>query len=410
MVTLLALFVGLGSGQQVHATLTPPPQPLIAGHAWNATLVVRPQPRSAPRLTARPVTGKQIAFRARRVGHGRYKVRLVLPRTGRWRISARIGRSTKPLRTVTVSPLPPPTSPLPGGTAFRVCGGARQPYLQYGLALGFGSAWVACREQGEVQRIDVTSGQVLAHIRVRASVSTVSAGEGAVWAITLGGSTLYRIDPQTNRVAAEISLGGRVPYLWAGAGAVWAADDDNNALIRVDPGSNQRVMTVPVGNGAAGFAFDGSYLWVLNHRENTLDRINPADNVVYRANSAIAPPDTAAAERITFFGGALWVTGRGIDLLRVSTPDGTVLGQTEIGGGGIAVVSDAANLWMAAADADADRRGDPIASAVLELDQSGAVTRTVAPTRRLFADGLAAADGQVWVFDAVAGLLVRLPA
>lgn len=361
-------------------------------------------------MIARSPSGRQVAFGARQVGRGRYRVRIVLARTGRWRISVRIGPSEKRLRTVTVSALPPPTSPLPGATAFRVCGGARQPYLQYGLTVGFGSVWVACREQREAQRIDVATGRVVAHIPLRASVSSVSAGEGAVWAITNGGSILYRINPQTNRVAAEIALGTGVPYLWAGAGAVWAADDAGNALIRIDPQSNQRVASVPVGNGAAGFAFDGSFLWVLNHRESTLDRIDPTSNTVTRMGSPLAPPDSAAAERIAVFGGVLWITGRGLDLLRVSRANGDVLGQTEIGGGGIAVAADGANLWVAAAGADADRRGDPEAGAILEVDQSGAVTSSVAPTRRFFVDGLAVADGQVWMFDAVAGLLVRLPA
>ena len=136
-------------------------------------------------------------------------------------------RASSALRSVTVVPVPPPTSPLPGATAFRVCGGNAEPYLQYGLALGFGSAWVACRSQSEVQRIDRATGQIVAHIRLPGvSVWSVAAGEGAVWAISLRGSTVYRIDPLTNQVAAQIPLDAGVPYLWAGGGAVWAADDD----------------------------------------------------------------------------------------------------------------------------------------------------------------------------------------
>jgi hypothetical protein len=61
-------------------------------------------------------------------------------------------------------------------------------------------------------------------------------------------------------------------------------------------------------------------------------------------------------------------------------------------------------------EAAADLRGDPIAAGVLRLDASGAVTRTVIPTRQFFVDGVALAGGQLWLVDAVAGLLVRLPA
>jgi hypothetical protein len=349
-------------------------------------------------------------FGSRRIGRGRYRVRLVLKRIGRWQLSARIGRSSTRLRAVTVRPLPPPTTPLPGASVFRVCGGARQPYLQYGLAAGFGSVWLACRERNEVQRIDVATGAVQARIRLPGvAVWSVVAGEGAVWAIALHGSTVYRIDPVANRVAAAISLEADVPYLWAGGGAVWVADDAGRAVLRVDPQTNLQVARIPVGDGPAGFAFDGSFVWVLNHRENTLDRINPMNNMVTLTTDPLGGMN-AAAERIAVFGGVLFVSGRGLDLLRVSTPNGTVLSETEIGAGGINVQSDGANLWVVPAEAAADLRGDPIAEAVLRVDASGAITKRVVPTRQMFVDGLAAAGGQVWLFDAVAGLLVRLPA
>jgi streptogramin lyase len=275
--------------------------------------------------------------------------------------------------------------------------------------VGFGSVWIACRNRSEIQRIDPVTGGVQARIRVPGiALWSVVAGEGAVWAIALHGSTVYRIDPGANRVAAEIGLVADVPYLWAGGGAVWAADDGGRSVIRVDPQTNREAARIPVGDGPAGFAFDGSFLWVLNHRENTLDRIDPATNTVTRPGPVLGGMD-AAAERIEAFGGVLFVTGRGLDLLRVSRSNGTVLGQTEIGAGGIDVFSDDAKLWVVPYEPAADLRGDPIAEAVLQVDETGAIAQRVVPTRRLFVDGAAAAEGQVWLFDAVAGLLVRLP-
>ena len=412
MVLLLALLVAFAPGSRADtATLTPPPRPLVVGRAWNATLAVRPEPRLRPRVVARPPAGKPVVFAARRIGRGRYRVRLVLRRPGRWQLSARIGNRSKRLRAVTVVPVPPPILPFPGATAFRVCGGAAQPYLQYGLALGFGSAWVACRNQSEVQRIDQATGRVVAHIPLPGvSVWSVAAGEGAVWAISLRGSTVYRIDPAANQVVAQIMLTAGVPYIWAGGGALWAADDDGKAVLHIDPQANREVARVTVGDGPAGFAFDGTFVWILNHRENTLDQIDPVHNTVTRRATALAGMD-AAAERIEAFGGALFVTGRGLDLLRVSrTTPWSVLGQTEIGAGGIDVVSEGANLWVVPYEAAADLRGEPIADAVLRLDASGAITNRIVPTRQLHANGVDAADGQVWVFDAFAGLLVRLPA
>ena len=407
MLTLLALLAGAAPGP--HVTLSAPPRPLISGRAWNATLVVKPAPVTNPSIVARPWSGRSLVFRARRAGRGKYKVRIVLNRAGRWTLSMRVGGRTRRLRAVTVKPVPPLASPLPGGTAYRVCGGARDPFLQYGLAIGYSSAWIACREQRAVQRIDLATGSVAPMIDVAEPVWSVTAGEGAVWAIALRGSAVHRIDPATNTVAASIPLGGAVPYAWAGGGALWAADDEGRAMIRIDPATNTQVARVPVGNGPAGFAFDGAFVWILNHRENTLDRINPATNGVARV-ATIPGGDQVAAERMAVFGGLLWITGRGLDLLRVSPANGSVVGSTEIGTGGIDVVTDGTNLWAVAYTSEGDARGEPLVASVLRLNAAGGVISRVTPTRAFHADGLAAVNGQLWLYDAVAGLLVRLPA
>ena len=148
---------------------------------------------------------------------------------------------------------------------------------------------------------------------------------------------------------------------------------------------------------------------MLNHRENSLDRIDPATNAVVRMATG-SPGGHSAAERIASFGGSLWVTGRGLDLLRVSPATGAVLGTTEIGPAGVDVRSDGANLWVVAYEAAAEPRGDPVAGGVLRIAADGSVRSSVAPTRRLFANGVAAVDGALWLLDSVAGLLLRLPA
>ena len=180
-------------------------------------------------------------------------------------------------------------------------------------------------------------------------------------------------------------------------------------MIRIDPATNTQVARVPVGNGPAGFAFDVSFVWILNHRENTLDRINPATNGVVRM-ATIPGGDQVAAERMAVFGGLLWITGRGLDLLQVSPANGSVVGSTEIGTGGIDVVTDGANLWAVAYTSEGDARGEPLVASVLRVNAAGGVISRVTPTRAFHADGLAAANGRLWLYDAVAGLLVRLTA
>jgi hypothetical protein len=147
---------------------------------------------------------------------------------------------------------------------------------------------------------------------------------------------------------------------------------------------------------------------LVSHRENSLDRIEPATNVVTRVATALSPPDTSAAERVAALGGSLWITGRGLDLLQRSST-GAPLGSVEVGPAAMDVVSDGSSLWTAAFTTAAARRGDPVAGELLRVDSGGQVAGRIAATRRLFVNGLAADGGALWVYDGVAGLLVRLP-
>jgi DNA-binding beta-propeller fold protein YncE len=389
-----------------HASLSPSPAKLTVGRPWRATLVVRPAPSAAPTVVARLGDAKPRRFATRRLASGRYRVVLRLPRPGRWQLAARVGSLTLRLRAVRVAAAPPPVSPVPGATAFRVCGGMTIPYPQNALAVGFGSAWIACSAQGLVERVDERTGGVTARIAVPAAVSTVATGSGAVWALGRDDTTLYRISPGTNRVSARVGLGAPGAYLWAVAGAVWVADDADRQLIRID--GDRVTARLGTGDGPSGLAFDGASLWLVSHRDNALERIDPASSTVTPVASGISAVETTAAERVAALGGSLWITGRGLDLLRLG-PSGALLGRTEIGPAGIDVISDGSSLWVPAFTPAAAGRGDPVAGAILRLDDRGAVVSRATVTRRLFVNGFAAGDGSVWVLDGVAGLLLRLP-
>ena len=197
-------------------------------------------------------------------------------------------------------------------------------------------------------------------IDVAEPVWAITAGEGGVWAIALRGSMCTGWTPVEQGLRDD-PLSGAVPYAWAGGGALWAADDDGQALIRIDTGTNAQVARLPVGNGLAGFAFDGTFAWLLNHRENSLDRINPVDNAVTRM-ATILGGEQVAAERIN------GLRRRPLDHrprprpARVSRANGSVLGQTEIGAGGIDVVADGTNLGQSLRG-DGRQRGEPIPDA-----------------------------------------------
>jgi streptogramin lyase len=414
VVLVAAACTGSVSGARSSATLSKTPGKLTAFSVWNATLTVKPAPSARPAIEVRSPTGTVRAFATQRITREKYAARLTFTTPGRSTITARIaGRRTK-LRDVTVAETAAAAAPFPGATTWRICAGAAIPYQQYGLTIGFGSLWVACTKRGEVARVDPATGAIQAWIPVPGEpVFQVSAGERGVWAISLRGNVVYRIDPATNRVAAGVPLQGSVPYLWAGAGAVWAADDGGfgttGSLLRLNPASARQEARVPVGDGPAGFATDGARVWILNHRENTLDRIDVATNRATRLSSGLAPVDVAAVERLALLDGTLWATGRGADLLRVSPETGAVLGTTEIGTAGIDVAAAGGAVWVASYDAAFEQQGIPVVAAVARIDPAtAAIASSRTPARRLYLTGLASDGTNVWLYDAVAGLLVRI--
>lgn len=104
------------------------------------------------------------------------------------------------------------------------------------LAVAGGSAWVAdtvgdgSRPQGdqnEVLRVDLSSGRVLARIRVLAPGAIVASTEAAWVAQSAAGSTsqVVRIDSASNRPTWSTPLPGLVSELTVADGSLWVSTD-----------------------------------------------------------------------------------------------------------------------------------------------------------------------------------------
>ena len=70
------------------------------------------------------------------------------------------------------------------------------------------SAWVACKEQSRVIRLNTRTGKITASIRVGAPVIAVAGGYGSIWALDTG-STLFE-DQTIDRPSDQTHcVGGR---------------------------------------------------------------------------------------------------------------------------------------------------------------------------------------------------------
>src|SRR4051794_34736794 len=88
---------------------------------------------------------------------------------------------------------------VPGAVTTRVCGAAGPFWPTETLALFDQSAFVACKEQSRVMRVDLVHRRVTGSVALRGPAIAVTTGFGAVWALDSGGM-LYRIQPATSRV------------------------------------------------------------------------------------------------------------------------------------------------------------------------------------------------------------------
>jgi YVTN family beta-propeller protein len=334
---LLAAAATAATGKSPSVSLASRPAALVAGQAWNATLVVRGARPPSIGLTLSSGR-RRIAVRARRWRASRYRARLTL-RAGRWTLSARIGTKRFRLGTVLVrTPLGPPTLLVYGAEA---------------IVEPSGSLLVSESGQSRIARVDPSTGRVTTVLRVVQPYGLALSPAGVLYAtsesrvvrVGTGGSTttladagegvgplaldragnlffstvsrIFRIDGATGAVTHYAGTGIRAgggdggPALQAeldaphglafGAdGALYVGDTGNDRVRRIDP-VTRVITTVATGDGPVGLALalDGSLLFAEREglRVSRLDASGTKTLVAgtgVRGNTGDGGPATAA--------------------------------------------------------------------------------------------------------------------
>jgi hypothetical protein len=150
--------------------------------------------------------------------------------------------------------------------------------------------------------------------------------------------------------------------------------------------------------------FNGGSAWVISHRDRVLHRIDLSTNRSRKL--AVIPGD--APERMVWWHGSLWVTGRGTDLLKVSPADGAAQDTIEIGASGIDVAASGETLWVPTRSAAVDQSGFPTLDAIKRVSTASAVSVVGEPNGRVDVHGLATRGGALWLADNTNGYLYRV--
>jgi YVTN family beta-propeller protein len=131
-----------------------------------------------------------------------------------------------------------------------------------GVAVGYGSVWVASTFRSSVQRFSRLSLAEVDSVTVGTRPSAIAVGFGDVWVTSAGGDLVYRIDIGNASLAAVIPVGDGPAAIAVADDAVWVANTGAGTVSRIDPSANRVVETIDVGNPPAGLAVAGNLVWV----------------------------------------------------------------------------------------------------------------------------------------------------
>ena len=286
----------------------------------------------------------------------------------------------------------------------------------------FGAVWIAVAAEGTVQRIEPTSGRIVASITVadpqrllaagcapssehayatgsfglRAcdAPSAVAAGAGALWAVANDADAIVRIDPARNAVTDRVALGFDAWSVTATDDAVWVSDYANDAVVRVDPATRRVVARITVPAGPSEIAAHGDTVWVVCSAAGRVVRIDA------KRDAVIATIDVGAwALAISVAGDDVWVRGGSArddgGLYRIDARTNAVAAVVQAG---------APQGREGVASIAAEDRGVWVPGVTLDLVDraTGAITASLPiPSYAVALDG-----GTLWVLD-VFGRLVR---
>jgi streptogramin lyase len=140
------------------------------------------------------------------------------------------------------------------------------------LVGGFGLIWVT-NQDGTLSTIDPAMNAVVGTKIVGDSdLDAVSAGGGAIWSTSFYGKSLLKIDPSSRRVLQRIQLGGEGGGVLFLDGSVWASVYDRGVVFRIDPSTGRVVRRVRVGVQPRDIVYDGRQLWTVNQGSDTISR------------------------------------------------------------------------------------------------------------------------------------------
>jgi YVTN family beta-propeller protein len=130
------------------------------------------------------------------------------------------------------------------------------------ITFGYGAAWISLGAPADaVLRIDARTGRAR-RIPAGSFTAGVAAGFGSVWVAEREDDTVRRIDPVTGRTRRVIAVGNVPSDVAVAQGSVWVTNHCDGTVSRIDPASNRVVRTIKLGYHPFDLAVGDGFAWI----------------------------------------------------------------------------------------------------------------------------------------------------
>jgi class 3 adenylate cyclase/DNA-binding beta-propeller fold protein YncE len=287
---------------------------------------------------------------------------------------------------------------------------------------GGGSAYTPAPDT--VARLGLSGTSVEGGVQVGRRPTGIVAGDGALWVVNFVDRTLQRIDPSTEKAGPAVGLSGTPTGIAVGGCCVWMTDSFGGQLLRYDI-RTQALTQLPTGGGPTGVTYEGGYLWVTDKTQDEVLRFDTQTQEIRRVHLDVG----SAPNGIATGGGSVWVAeSLKATVLRIDPRSLRVMDSVPlVSGQPKQIAYGNGYVWVSNFDDDTVLRIDPRSlSSTRKVDGvgngpsriaagdggvfvasvlDGTVSRIDPDTARVTgrarlavgADGIAIADGSVWV-------------
>jgi virginiamycin B lyase len=214
-----------------------------------------------------------------------------------------------------------------------------------GLTSGFGSIWVpVCGKKPMLVRVDANTNQISARLAIGPAgpEGGITNSGDSIWMVTDKKGTLTRIDPQTNTVRQTIAIppGSYNPLF--SDGMIWITGVESNVLTVVDAASGEVLTSVPVGPKPRFLVGGGGSVWTLNQGDGTVSRVDAGTRKV-TATIQVGIPGPGGD--ICYGADSVWASVFDVPLTRIDASTNNVLRQW-VGAGGDSLRFGYESIWL----------------------------------------------------------------